>query len=675
MKNYILKYSTIIAYIIVVTLVECFGALVVDGSFFIADPRYLISILFFTSSILFLIKNDKLRFGITCIFLLIFGVLNIALILMYEMTGQHFTYAMFNLRQDAMGIIENIPLNFFYTIFFFVIFSVFIVFGHKLILYIQEKKINLPISLLTKIIIGTTTITLSLTVSSLTAYQLNTNDDKYNEMLYGTANSNYAQYGITSNFVNELYKGTFYNQVEKIEDKEVFNFLYDEVSTKSDYFGISKDNNVITLLAETLEWYGFISNPELYPNGLTLSYNDLKNLFPNFYFFFEESIVLDNYYVKEKTDVSEMYTNLGSYPTDKFINYDYSESVLPQSIANTLETIYDVNYKNTFHNGTYTFYNRHNIHQNLGYNKYYASPQLEELENGFTDYLLDGERNLDTELFNSAKDIMIPTNERFYSYALSITMHGLFSFRNNLDNLGYYDKLAAVGYDIHDEDLTDEEYAFISYLATGLDFDAALGILKKDLEDKNLLDDTTIVVFSDHYAYYQGLSSYVKDIGTPQQSLENGDNYVEMYRVPVFIYDTKVTQAMKNNGDDRIISKFTTASDIVPTLFDILGIRYYSNMYYGTDVFSDKESISYSRSYNVFMDDKVYFKNLNRIDYYNSDFNTAQLNNYITTSVEPRALQLVEKIKYANQIFEYNLYSNETYYNEYIAKLKALQLL
>lgn len=680
MKKYFIKYYSIIIFAFSFLLIELFGSLLVDGKFFIYDLRYILSIILLISTILFLIRSEKIRFISAVSIIGVQGTLNFFFIIMYEMTGQHFDYSMFQLRSDAMGIIEKIPLDFFTSFVFFTCLSLLYIFGNRLDNKIIEKKIKEPFELKVKLVVVSLLFIIGISANFLTANSiLDVKEDKYQNMLTGTTSSKYNQYGIISNFVNEMYSGLIFNDKVKIDTTEVEQNIYQKTNTKSPYFGISEGNNVLTILAETLEWFAYVSDEDLYPNGMSLTESQLRDLFPNFYELMDGSVVLDNYYAKEKTDVSEMYTMMGSYPTETYINYDHEGNTFPYSLANILENTQDYNYKYTFHNGTNTFYNRNVIHQDLGYTHYYSSEEIEELFPGtFKDYIDTGERNLDSELFNATKDLMMPVNEKFYNYALTITMHGRFDKRENLDQLGYYDRLREFGLDVDDTSFskTSDEASFITYLATALDLDASIGVVFDHLKENNLLDSTTIILFSDHYAYYQGLSSYVKDIYSINDAIKQDKNYLELYRVPAMIYDTKLVNEINNNGESRIISKFTNASDIVPTLLDILGINFYTNMYYGNNIFSDVESLTYSRSYDVFFNDTIYFKNLNNIMYFNSDktgnLYDIELENYVTDYIYPKATTLVDKIKYMDQLYYYDLYGNESKYNDYIARMNRL---
>lgn len=121
----------------------------------------------------------------------------------------------------------------------------------------------------------------------------------------------------------------------------------------------------------------------------------------------------------------------------------------------------------------------------------------------------EGERNLDSELISSFSDEIMPTDKRFYSYIITITGHGQYSYRKSLKP--YYEKLSEYGLKIDStKDLSDLDNSFITYVATTLEVDKMIGTLYEELENRNLLDNTVITLFGDHNCYYQGLSNYVK---------------------------------------------------------------------------------------------------------------------------------------------------------------------
>jgi len=109
-----------------------------------------------------------------------------------------------------------------------------------------------------------------------------------------------------------------------------------------------------------------------------------------------------------------------------------------------------------------------------------------------------------------------------------------------------------------------------------------LGILLDDLEEKNLLDTTTIMLYSDHknYSDYEMTVEY-----TP-----NSDIPFEIEKVPFIIYN----QTLGSGTNDVISSQY----DITPTILDFLGISYIQYYYYGQSMFlDDKEDLPIILSY------------------------------------------------------------------------------
>lgn len=95
------------------------------------------------------------------------------------------------------------------------------------------------------------------------------------------------------------------------------------------------------------------------------------------------------------------------------------------------------------------------------------------------DYLSKGERNLDSEMIETCKDVMFPTDKRFYTYITTITMHGIYYERDNLKE--HMEKLRSV----YTPKGTGEEAILMNYVSTVMEFDKALGVMMKDLEKRD----------------------------------------------------------------------------------------------------------------------------------------------------------------------------------------------
>ncbi len=651
------KNIVILMYVLAAVFIEMVSVLAVENNPVITRPFIELGILGFIACLIGLVRKNKTRLGICIVLLLIQTILVLGFVIVYDMTGQYFDYGMLSLRNDAMGILESIPMNFiaFYASLFFCI--VFIVFGLRAV----RRNAVLEVKAKNRIIsFGAGLIFLACSVFAVANNNSGT-VDKYSKMINNSQGSNYTSMGIMGNVVNEFAKGIIYTDTEYMSSDEIDDFLYESVTEKSPKFGVSSDNNVIVMLVETFEWFSFIKSEE-YPNGLDLTEEQIKYLFPNLTQFYNESVVMTNFHSREKTDISETLSILGSYPTDAYVDYDFEYNTLPQTVPNLMRTLVDENIQTrSFHNGFKSFYNREKTHKIFGFESLTDSYDMYDMadrmlaegkikETTMHDYLSKGERNLDSEMIETCKDEMFPTDKRFYTYITTITMHGIYYERDNLKE--HMEKLRSV----YTPKGTEEEAILMNYVSTVMEFDKALGVMMKDLEKKGLLDNTTIVMFGDHNCYYQQLSNYVKAI----EDYDTKNYYTDLYKVPLMIYD--------KNLEHQEIDKFTCTADMVPTILDLLGIRTYENMYYGNSVFNSRESVLYSRAYGIFVGDGIVCRSLNNFLYV-SDMVSKEYQQQFRTE----AKELIDEIRYCDQVFYQDYFGDKKNYSTFIENMKKIQ--
>ena len=700
MKKFFKENILIFIYFAHVCLIELVGVAVTSGKFYIREPWVFLLIQFIFVGILFCISSNRARHIVASCFLIVFTVVNFIFIVIFEMTETIFDFGMFNLRNDAMAILESIPVNFVFFSIAVLALACFIIFGAR---YVRHNNTKVGFKYLK--IASSVGIAVVLVCNSLVLYFGNKNlTNNIYDKLYESNDATYNKMGITANFVNECFKGLFLSEVKLGDEQELEDYIYKE-TYNSNFNESKKEYNVVTMLVESLEWTSFIEDFDLYVNGYNLKNPEtgkaytkaeaneaLSKLFPNIYDFYKSSIALTNFYSREKTDISENLCLLGSYPTGAYINYDFPSNEISTSLANVLKTLTDDEIKTTaFHNGTYEYYNRKEELISVGFDKFYASEQMYDW--GYTDYKSEGERNLDSEMIEVCADKMFPTDERFYTHITTITMHGQYAYRKNLDKLGYYDELAAYGIETVEvkEGKNDSGAAghnnFVYYAACVKDFDKALGNVMTELEERGLKDNTILLLFGDHNTYYSSLSNYVKDIHKTTD-----DNYTDLFRVPCMIYYPEMNDVLNfveteladevgtryvintytNSKGETVkslqVKKFACTADMLPTLFDLLGINFYSNLYFGNSIFSETESMLYSRAYNVFITDSIYFSNINNIKWQreegDSKANTAasqyaDLAGYTKKAhladAEARARTVLERLDVCNRIF-YNDY-------------------
>ncbi len=348
-----------------------------------------------------------------------------------------------------------------------------------------------------------------------------------------------------------------------------------ELGKTNDYTGISNGNNVIVILCESLEWFGIDST-----------------LTPNLYNLSKSALSFNNHFSKNRTNISEGIAMLGSYSTaisntvvDEN-NKKYSLTT-PHSLANLIKADTDNTITSYFHPNTKTFYDREKTHKIFGFDNLYFLENMPEFDgqNGTVNNPVK-----DSEMFENKMENIAPTSgERFVSFITTITTHGDYYQPNEKlaenkliakENKAQLEKeLEEMGYV-----LPDEEYyldCYFNYKAACMDLDKAVGLLFDHLSSNGQLDDTTICLFSDHYAFMTNLSPVMKGFNVSE--LYN----TELYRVPMFIYDKKIIEKMQLDSMSTQIETFTNTYTIVPTILDVLGIDYKPGLYLGFSLFSE----------------------------------------------------------------------------------------
>ena len=385
---------------------------------------------------------------------------------------------------------------------------------------------------------------------------------------------------------------------EELEDElvEINPYIkYDEDNLIS-YNGLLEGKNVITIMIET---------------GQSIAVNEY--LTPNLYRMTQEGLYFPNHYSENKTNMSEYIGILGNYPSNgvdaQRFDYDFRYSmpnVLKEEGYNTI----------FFHENLASFYDRGNTIPEFGFESYYLHEEL------FPDepiYGWGGDYTLDSRTMDVMLDYMfLEEDQPFYYFWTTLIGHGPYNAdspshrldgRNNkemFEDLGYFAMIDQAGADGLWENplVDDEEYSmrFRHYQAAMMDFDVSLGMLLQALEDNELLEDTIIIMYGDHNAYYHQMHLELAES-------DKGDIHnVEMYKTFFAVYNPVLTKTYRfnNDVDNTIIEKFVSPYDILPTYYQLLGINYYDNFVFGESVLSNEESIFYSHKITAFFNDEYF---------------------------------------------------------------------
>lgn len=630
----------VLIYGIISILIELLSLIFFDCSPYINQPGF--SILFWIAICLFLsiLKRKKLKAIYSFFFLIMQCILILGSNFLFLSNGTAFEKSMLQQRNDAYATIEQ-----FYITPGLVILCSSVLLSYFVFLFIylrkcsKNKDLIIEYQMKYRMIAGLANILLIILIIYMPiAANSSKKSIDYETLLYKSSNC-YQKMGITGNFVFEMLRRNAYTvDVSTIGNMDAS--IYSNRCDTSMYNGVSSGNNLVMILAESFEWYPLLTyEPEL-----------TEAIYPNLSKLMKESVKCDNFYSREKTDTAEALMLVGSNPTGKYLHNDFEENAYPYSLPNLFrqqaitEGDEDVVIR-SFHQNDGTFYNRLTAHKSLGFSELIDISTMEEYGLINTWKMKERERNLDSKTMETMKNEMFPSDQRFFTFWITFSMHGFYNKRDNLSE--YYDI-----FDKHEAFPEGDKYQnyLRTYAAAVADLDKAIGIMFDDLDEKGLLDTTTIVMISDHNTYYNGLSNYAKDIDTHFDPA--------LYRVPMIIYDKKLTAAMDNaSGEGKVISKFTTTADVIPTIFDLFQIPAWNSLYYGSTIFNnDKESIIYSRAYNIFLNKEYMGYSLNDLRY-----EAPESTEETRADFETRALVHLSKLAITDKVFYSNYFSDHSY--------------
>ncbi len=271
---------------------------------------------------------------------------------------------------------------------------------------------------------------------------------------------------------------------------------------------------------------------------------------------------------------TEFCFNTGYYtPISAVSAVNYVSNRFPDALPKLFK---EKGYKvNSFHYNNAEFYNRSVFHHSLGYEKYHSFQDY-----GLPFYVAQADSNiLKTE--EIYEDMV--AGKPFFSFVITYSGHIPYSFEDA--------KLALASEnhpDLVDPEMDTEENA-CRLLAR--DTDDFFRQLLESLERDGLLEDTVIVVYTDHYAY--GFSDRER---LQELNREVGDEI--LYRVPAFIY-TPGLETVE-------VTKPTGTADLLPTLINLFGLEN-RHSYIGSDILSaDYEGFVYFEDGSWMMGDKHY---------------------------------------------------------------------
>lgn len=392
---------------------------------------------------------------------------------------------------------------------------------------------------------------------------------------YNDANKSMMISGLYEYTLRNFYV-TYLRTEEEISEADIDfieSTINDNETYKTKYTGKFENKNLIFLQLEGID--DWLLTEENMPNLYSLTKNAYN--FTNHYSYYNGG---------GSTFNSEFAINTGFITPLSYTKnaYTFNKNYFPYSMANLFKQKgYQVN---AFHMNTQEYYSRGINYKNWGYDNYYGLKDQS--------YYKDNSYNLDRELILNPvfNELMFPTNQKFVDYIITYSNHMPFTSEKgvckqilNLENAN--DETTKL---VTEKTYTEEECVLIQAKET----DLFIGLLIDRLEELNLLDNTIIVAFADHYLYTledKTILDKYKD--------ETSNNLIN--HTPMFIFKKGMTK--KN------IKEVTSQIDILPTVLNLFGMDYNPTYYLGSDALNPKyKGIVFFSDYSWY-DGKVYVEN------------------------------------------------------------------
>ena len=318
-------------------------------------------------------------------------------------------------------------------------------------------------------------------------------------------------------------------------------FISNEASTTNEYTGLLEGKNVIVIMVESGN--DILLNEEYYPN--------IARLTKNGYTF------INNYSPRNvcSTGNNEMSAMISLYSINNNCTANvYQDNTYFESIFNLFK---DANYNtNSFHDHYDEYYARDIIHKNMGSDAYYNAVDLDlDFKYSYGSWASDEELMENYLKYLRDSDLSKP----FMSFITTVTSHQPYN------GSGY----GKAYFDLFPEEYPDELKYYMSKLKV---VDNAIGILLEGLDSLNILDDTVIVLFGDHYPYAIEPDTLNLELDYDATIDSNAD------QVPLIIYNSEL--------EEKEFLQYTSYINLTPTLANLFNLKFDSRLYMGLDALS-----------------------------------------------------------------------------------------
>jgi len=385
----------------------------------------------------------------------------------------------------------------------------------------------------------------------------------------------YQAYAVYADAKRKLWPDTRAITPQAIRQKKDIKLV-----AKPEWQGIAEGKDVYVVQLESFN--NFVVGLEIDGREVTPTLNQLVT----------ESIYFDHIYQqigKGNTSDAEFIMNTSLYPTGTMPMSRYIAGLEVPSLPRFLRPH---GYESvTLHTNDASFWNRTEMYEALGFDSYYDKAYF-----GEEDVLHFGAS--DEVLYHKSFDVfeeIRARGTRIYANLITMSSHNPFVLPENKRML----KLPG-----------DLEGTFLgNYLESIHYADYALGLWIDEMKQRGLWDDAMVVLYGDHFgvsdsASEEDLRAAAELIGVPYYSK------AEMFNVPLIIRVPELEDGIVRHEVGGQI-------DILPTVMNLLGVRYDDQIIFGQDLLNHQNNLIGQRTYlpgGSFINEEVIFVSGDSID-------------------------------------------------------------
>ena len=608
MKRFRLRtfYLSIVTFVILLYMEVIFRLLTNINIFSISIIYILIFNLFIT--VLFNLigklfdKNvNKILF---LIMLFLVGFLYSVQLCVFKMFGFYFDWTLIGASGQIASFagdgVDLVIQNIFGVTLFFMPFILYLVYNRVIVIEKGNWKNNL-IKIVLSILIGLSFLGV-----------ININKDKVNSpyKLYFNVNNidlNVRTFGVLNTFLIDSYRNVIgFQEVLNIPNKpkddknnsdkdNIKEYKYNNLDIDFDNLINNENNKAIKTMHEYFKNEEGTKQNEYtdYFKGKNLilfmaeSFNEIavrEDLTPTLYKLVNSGFVFNNFYTPtiSSTIGGEFQELTGLVAASGFLGpWKSGNNYFPFGIGKVFK---DMDY-NTFayHDHSVYFQNRYIYLKSLGFDNFKGC--FNGLEKSINCKIWP---ESDVEMIDATIDDYINSDKPFFTYYVTVSGHGGYTFSSSAMAKKHMNE-------VKDLNISEKPKA---YLAAQIELDRALEDLIKKLDEAGKLDNTVIALVGDHYPYYLSLDE-VNEIADYEK-----DGIIEINRSNFILWNNKM--------DIVTVDKVGSEIDVLPTLYNLFGVKYDSRLIIGKDILSTEPGLAIFGNRSWVSDKGSYFSQKNK---------------------------------------------------------------